>query len=158
MPDRALAQKVTSQHYKHDRPADWFDKLYNAAAGDANRIPWGDCAPNPSLLGWKSSHAVAGSNAVVVGCGLGDDAEEVGRWNLKTLAFDISPRAVEWCRRRFPQSAVEYTVGDLFALPKEWVGAFDFVLEIYTVQSLPPEYREHVLASLASLVAPGGSC
>ena len=46
---------------------------------------------------------------------------------------------------------------DLFALPSEWIGTFDLVVESQTVQALPPSLRATVIAHVASLVAPGGS-
>src|SRR5262249_300767 len=52
------------------------------------------------------------------------------------VAFDISPTAIDGARGRFPGSAVDYTPGDLLNPPASWRGAFDLVVEIYTVQ--PP--------------------
>lgn len=156
MPDRSFAREIAQQHFHRTRPTEWFDVLYRSADRDDERIPWADRAPNPGLLQWKASHDVAGARAAVVGCGLGDDAEEVGRWGLRTIAFDVSPEAISWCQSRFPDSPVEYTVGDIFALPAEWTRAFDFVLEIYTIQSLPPEHRTRMIESVASLVAANG--
>jgi SAM-dependent methyltransferase len=156
MDDRDFAREVARRHFHRTRPTEWFDELYRAAAGNEARIPWADMTPNPGLLEWKRSHDVQGSRALVVGCGLGDDAEEVARWGLRTIACDISPEAVSWCRSRFPESAVEYTVGDILAAPDEWIRAFDFVLEIYTIQSLPPEHRTRMIESLAALVGAGG--
>ncbi len=59
---------------------------------------------------------------MIVGCGLGADAEFIAAWGYSTLAFDIAPTAVELARSRFPSSAVSYVPGDLLALPDEWVG------------------------------------
>jgi SAM-dependent methyltransferase len=72
-------------------------------------------------------------------------------------AFDVSPTAVEWCRRRFPEAAVEWVTADLFALPASLVGRFEVVLEAYTVQALPLSRREAALRAVATLVAPDGS-
>ena len=43
------------------------------------------------------------------------------------------------------------------ALPREWEGAFDLVVEIITVQSLPEELRGPATAAIAGTVAPGGT-
>lgn len=157
MRDRSFAREVAKEHFHRTRPTEWFDELYRSAGRREGLIPWADGEPNPGLVEWKQSHPIAGRRAVVVGCGLGDDAEEVARWDLETVAFDVSPEAISWCRSRFPQSPVEYTVGDLFALPEGWIHAFDYVLETYTVQSLPPEHRARAIESVASLVASRGS-
>ena len=44
----------------------------------------------------------------------------------------------------------------MFEPPAEWVGTFDFVLEIFTVQALPIDIRPKAAASVAQFVAPGG--
>lgn len=156
MKDRAFVRDIAQGHFHRTRPTEWFDVLYRAAGRDEDRIPWADRGPKADLLEWKHSHEAPGQRAMVVGCGLGDDAEEVARWGLRTTAIDVSPEAISWCRSRFPDSAVEYTVGDIFALRDEWIRAFDFVLEISTVHALPPEHRQRTMQAVASLVAPGG--
>ena len=94
---------------------------------------------------------------LVVGCGLGDDAEELAARGFRVTAFDVSPRAIDWCRQRFPDTAVDYRVADALALPTAWSRAFDLVVEIYTLQVLPPELRTTAIEQLAQCVAPGGS-
>ncbi len=56
-------------------------------------------------------------------------------------AFDVSPTAVAEAAQRFAGSPVKYQVADLLAPPPEWTGAFDLVVEIYTVQALYGEAR-----------------
>lgn len=136
----------------------WFEQLYQQASGELSNVPWADREGHPLLVDWLAEHRalVAGRRALVVGCGLGEDAEELARAGAAVCAFDIAPTAVEWCRRLWPNSSVRYEVGDLLALPREWVGAFDFVLEIYTLQALPAELRAPGMAAMASTLAPGG--
>ena len=45
---------------------------------------------------------------------------------------------------------------DLFALPDELKGKFDFVLEVYTIQALPLDLRDQAIKAIAELVAPDG--
>ncbi|MDX2177515.1 MAG: class I SAM-dependent methyltransferase [Candidatus Sumerlaeia bacterium] len=139
-------------------PASHFDNIYRNAGGDAVFVPWADLAPNPHLLEWlgRADAPAAGIRALVVGCGLGDDAEELARRGYAVTAFDIAPTAVEWARGRFPGSPVAYRVADLLAPPAEWAGAFDLVLESYTVQALPRAMRARAVAGVRGLVAPGG--
>jgi len=152
------AAQVSKQAIERGEATAWFDELYRAAGDDAERIPWADLAPNKWLLEWLTGRALSpkGSSAVVVGCGLGDDAEELARRGFEVTAFDISPAAIDWARKRFPESLVVYRVADLFALPKSMEGAFDFVFEAYTIQALPEAIRSVAIAAVASLVAPGG--
>jgi SAM-dependent methyltransferase len=140
-------------------PLGWFEALYAQAKGDSSIIPWADLAPNPNLLAWLTKHHTPGQDktALVIGCGLGDDAEELARRGFATTAFDISATAIRWCHRRFPRSQVKYVVADLFAAPSDWNRKFDFVVESYTLQVLPPDLRQQAIARIASFVAPQGT-
>jgi SAM-dependent methyltransferase len=137
----------------------WFEELYRRAAGSWERIPWADLVPNPYLLEWLASpegRAHTGS-CLVVGCGLGDDAEAlVLEGHHPVVAFDVSPTAIAGCRTRYPDSRVDYVVADLLAPPPEWRGRFDLVFESYTLQVLPEPARSAAAAELARLLAPGG--
>lgn len=134
----------------------WFERVYANANGQTDDISWADLRPNPFMLKWlaKTPLDAQGKTAVVVGCGLGDDAEELARRGFDVTAFDVSPTAVEWCKRRFPETKVNYTLGDLFNLPADW--HFDLVLEINTIQAIPLAARKQVINAIASLVGSGG--
>ncbi len=110
----------------------------------------------PWSAGWTSSLPPAGDPALIIGCGLGDDAEEAASRGYQVTAFDLSPTAIGHCRERFPGSAVDYQVADLFQLPAAWVGTFGLVVEIRTLQSLPPPQRPAAATAIAATVRPGG--
>lgn len=74
-----------------------------------------------------------------------------------TTGFDIAATAVRLARERHPDSTVDYRVADLLDLPGAWRGAFDLVVEIFTVQALPDPPRAEGMAAIRSLVAPGGT-
>lgn len=38
----------------------------------------------------------------------------------------------------------------------QWQQRFDFVLEVYTVQALPPKYEKELIQKISNFVAPGG--
>ncbi len=140
------------------RPATaWFDMIYERAGGDETAVPW-FAGVRPVFAEWlrRQPHADSTQRALVVGCGLGDDAEALASHGFAVTAFDVAPAAVAWCRQRFPQSAVQYVVADLLAAPADWRQSFDFVLEVFTVQSLPVHLRERTVVSIAEFVAPGG--
>lgn len=151
---RALAQEAL----RRDAPTAWFDALYVEAGSDPSKVPWADLAPNAALVAFTARpDALAGARtAVVVGCGLGHDAEHLAAVGLDVTAFDVSPAAVAWARRLHPASAVRYEVGDLFALPATWRGAFDLVVEVYTWQALPRRVRDDAIAATRALLAPDG--
>ena len=87
---------------------------------------------------------------------MGDDAEELAHVGFAVVAFDISPTAIAWCHERFPDSPVRYVAADLFTSPPAWHSTFDFGLEVYTFQVLPPELRPRAIERIAGYVAPGG--
>ena len=117
----------------------------------------GCAGPEPGPGGWLDQQPPpAGDRALVIGCGLGDDAEEAARRGYQVTAFDLSPTAIRHCRERFPGSAVDYQVADLFQLPARWNEAFSLVVEIRTLQSLPLPQRADATAAIAATVRPGG--
>jgi SAM-dependent methyltransferase len=134
-----------------------FETIYAQAGDDLTGIPWASLQPMPALIGWLDRQPPASrQTALVVACGLGDDAEEVSRRGYQVTAFDLVPAAIAHCRARFPGSAVDYQVADVFALPIRWHQSFDLVVEVRTLQSLPVPQRPRVAASMAGTVAPGG--
>ena len=137
----------------------WFDALYAEGVEGRVDMPWDRSDPQPFLAEWADSVGLDGTgrSAVVVGCGLGADAEYLARLSFHTTAFDIAPTAVAEARRRHPDSPVDYRVGDLLALPAEWAGGFDLVVEIFTLQALPDPPRAAAAAAVRSLVAEGGT-
>jgi SAM-dependent methyltransferase len=140
-------------------PTGWFERLYAAAEqGDAT-IPWDRAGPNPVLVRWAQERGLegAGRRALVVGSGLGGDAEFIAQLGFDTVAFDVSPTAVKLARERFPGSRVEYVVADLFDAPQEWREAFDLVVESLTAQSLPDPPRRDAIAAIGGMVAPAGT-
>lgn len=157
---RARARDLARRAIAHGEPTGWFEPLYAAAAGDPAAIQWADLTANPHLLGWLRERRAGGGGgrrALVVGCGLGDDAEALARAGYAVVGFDVAPTAVAWSRRRFADSAVDYVVADLLEPPVAWGRAFDLVVEIYTLQVLPPEPRRRAVGRLAAFVAPGGT-
>ena len=143
-------------------PTGWFERVYAAAAEGKTEVPWDRRAPSALLVRWAADRgkpAAVGPApaALVVGCGLGDDAEFIAGLGYRTVAFDISASAIEAARQRFPRSAVSYRVADLMATPADWRQAYDLVVESMTLQALPDPPRATAIASLAPLVAPGGT-
>jgi SAM-dependent methyltransferase len=139
-------------------PNGWFEEFYARAGGDIRKVYWADLAPNPELTAWLRAHeARPGDRATTIGCGLGDDAEELARFGYDVTAFDISPSAVAMCRKRYLDSAVAYVVADLFDHPPAWRRAFDVVYECNTVQILVGADRTRAIVAIADLVAPGGA-
>lgn len=134
----------------------FFDALYDMAGGDPAAVPWADLKPKEKLAGWLAQNPGGNRTAVDIACGLGDNAEALAAAGYRTTAFDFSQTAIDWARKRFPDSQVEYVVQDLLQPPSDWIGHFDLVNECYTIQSMPPPMHERIAQAVAGLVRPGG--
>lgn len=155
---RAVAREIAEKYLADGDPVGWFEDLYSHAGDEFSIIPWADLMPNPNIVNWLEQHEFRPfSLALKVGCGLGDDAEELARRDFNTTAFDISQSAIDQSRIRFPNSSVSYIVADLFSAPDEWRGKFDLVVESYTLQVLPPKIRADAICAISSFVAPAGT-
>lgn len=139
------------------QPTRWFEEVWSAGARDEIDLPWDRDEAYPPLTTLLAERDPAQTGrAVVVGAGLGADAELVSRQGFRTTAFDIAPSAVALARSRHPASEVDYRVADLLDLPDDLVGAFDLAVEIFTVQALPPSLRTAAQQGIRRLLAPGG--
>ena len=136
---------------------DFFEQFYQRAERSADAVPWASLSPSPVLAEWLARSERRPGAAVVVACGLGDDAEALAEKGWNVTAFDIAPTAIDWARERFPDSQVEYVVADLLDLPSQWSQAFSLVVEVFTIQSIAPPLRPGVVEAIADLVAPSGT-
>jgi Methyltransferase domain len=152
-------RRLAAQSLSGDDPLAWFEQLYTQVEGGAAVAPWDRGGPHPLLVEWAEARALDGSGrrAVVVGAGLGEDAEFLSARGFDTVAFDVAATAVKLAEERFPGSRVDYRVADLLDPPAEWRRGFDLVFESLTVQSIPPHLHEAAIARVGELVAPGGT-
>lgn len=136
----------------------FFESVYeNADHDDLASIPWATLAPNVYLEKHLTQQGpVSGKKALVIGCGLGDDALILEKYGYEVEALDISPSAIALAKKRHPESKVDFHVGDIYDMPESSVGKYDFVYEGLTIQSLPPADREKLVGIIASLVAKEG--
>lgn len=155
---REHIERVAAKHIERGDATGWFEELYSTAGGDIDAIPWLDLEPNRFLVEWDDGKLVDGNGrrAMVVGCGLGDEAKYLYERGFKVTAFDISETAIDWARRLHAATDIEFQVADIFDLPLDWKRAFDLVVEVYTIQALPLAMRDGTIDSIADLVALGG--
>ncbi len=159
---KTLRQKVeslTSNSISQQDPTGWFEPLYAEAKGNTDQVPWAKNQAHPHLQQWLQAYPpkTKDKSALVIGCGLGDDAQLLSSLGYQVTAFDISPTAIAWCQQRFPESNVNYLVADLFNLDPSWQNKFDFVFECRTIQALPLDVRSQVIGAIAPLVAKNGT-
>jgi SAM-dependent methyltransferase len=154
----AYARRLAADSLAAGDPAGWFEHLYAQAEAGAAVVPWGG-PPNRLLTEWARRRKIRGQGrrALVVGCGLGDDAQYIAGLGFDTVAFDVAGSAIRAAQRRFPGSDVRYVVADLMAPPAQWREGFDLVVEVFTLQVLPEPARRDAIAHLGRMVRPGGT-
>lgn len=140
-----------------ETPTDWFEQLYSQAQRGQAVVPWDKGTPHDLLVEWAENRDGTGLHALVVGAGLGRDSEHLASLKYATVAFDVSPTAVESTRHRYPATTVDYRTADLLDPPAEWRHAFDLVVESMTVQALPISLHAAAIPRVSSFVAPGGT-
>ena len=137
-----------------DDATDWFDDYYKDANKQIDTIAWAKGETNPFLQEYLNSFHGTPSKAIVIGSGLGDDAFALYVAGFDVTAIDISPEAIAWAKERFDGAEIDFRVANLFDLPEELLGQFDFVFEAFTIQSLPLALRDRVITAIASLMKP----
>jgi hypothetical protein len=158
-PDEREERRLQSRSIAAGDPTGWFDELYAAGVDGRVQIPWERAEPHQLLNEWTTRSGVRGEGrkAIVVGCGLGADAEHVASLGFYTVAFDVSPTAIRLARQRHRGSSVRYVAADLLNPPADWLQAFDLVVEIITVQALPDPPRRRAIVNVGRLVGSGGT-
>lgn len=139
--------------------AAWCDQLYREAGGDLSKVTWAGKA-HPCLVSWLNSEAPGrvrpGSRAIAVGCALGDDVAELNRRGYDAIGIDLSPTAIDWARRRFPEMAHALSVCDVMSMPSRYRHRFELVVSCDTLQNVEPGRRGAVAAAIGSLCGPRG--
>jgi phthiocerol/phenolphthiocerol synthesis type-I polyketide synthase E len=81
-------------------------------------------------------HDLNGASILDVGCGRGGTIHTILQYfrPQKVVGLDLSPQAIEFCRRRYPYEQVTFTPGDAEAL-SFGEAAFDFVINIESSHS-----------------------
>lgn len=143
---------------RENQPSNWFEPLYAGSNTNGEGVPWANMKTHPSFGNWLTQNSLEGDRklALVVGCGMGDDAIELESLGFQVTAFDVSETAIKFCKARFPESKVDFVQADLLETQSQWQRKFDFVLEIFTVQALPPKYEKELIQKISNFVAPDG--
>lgn len=90
-----------------------------------------------------------------VGCGAGRILGYLLTLGGDVHGVDVSPRMVEYCRRRYPEASVH--VGDMARLPDAIDGGFDVILASYNViDVLDDSGRREFLSDMQRRLEPGG--
>ncbi len=131
----------------------FFEDIYKKSSGDEEKIPWANMQADSFLTEYLGMHLGEGK-AIVIGCGLGDDAVALEEAGFDVTAIDISETAIKWCQERYDYTNINFFVQDIFDLPEDMLEQYDFIFESRTIQSLPLIHRDKIISCISSLMAP----
>lgn len=117
--------------------------------------PWEKGAPSPGLVDFLATERIAG-RVLVPGCGLGHDVRALTAQGAEAVGLDIAPSAVEAARRVPPVANERFELGNLFDLPPEMRGAFDWVWEHTCFCAIDPSMRVAYVEAVHGALKPGG--
>lgn len=91
-------------------------------------------------------------------CGQGRHAHLLAEAGFDVTGFDYSQPLLDIAKRRGVGRTLRYVRGDMRALPAEWTGRFDAVLNLFTSFGFfdDPADDARVIGELARVLAPGG--
>ena len=141
---------------EHNKASAWFDDLYKKNENSHENIPWARKDVNPLLQTYLDAKQECKGKALVIGCGLGDDAYALANAGFETLAIDISQTALDIAQKRFPDASITFEKQDIFDMPSKYFEHFDFVFEAQTIQSLPREFRSKMIQAVAQSIVQKG--
>ena len=105
-----------------------------------NETPWDKGAPSPGLLDFLSRERIRG-RVLVPGCGAGHDVRALAQDCAEVVGLDIAASAIK-AAESFSRATIErYLCADLFALPEELRGAFDWIWEHTCFCAIDPSRR-----------------
>ncbi len=92
MDHRSRARELAAEYLAKGDAKGWLEQFYREAEDGKSSIPWADRYRNPNLVEFRNRNLIPthGKTASAVGCGLGDDAEQLAAVGFETTAFDIS--------------------------------------------------------------------
>jgi SAM-dependent methyltransferase len=118
---------------------------------------WDLGQPTPVFRNLLANRGLPPGKMLVVCAGRGHDAREFARNGYDVVAVDFSPFAArEMSRLAGPDTPMEILQQDLFTLPHELDGTFDYVLEYTCYCALDPKRRAEFVDLVARLLKPGG--
>lgn len=124
----------------------------------SGQLPWDTGQPEPLLVEFVTSGAVAPGSALEIGAGTGTNAIWMAERGFDVLGLDISPLAVERAKAKMEGRGLpcRFAVLDILAAAPP-AGPFQFVFDrgCFHVFDEPDE-RQRFAEQVAAALAPGG--
>jgi methyl halide transferase len=118
---------------------------------------WDLGGPTPVFKRIASSKRFKPGRMIVLGAGRGHDAREFSRHGFEVTAIDFSPYAVEQMHTLAdPKAPIKILQQDIFTLPQEMDGSFDYLLEYTCFCAIDPKRRAEYADLVNRLLKPTG--
>jgi SAM-dependent methyltransferase len=118
--------------------------------------PWDKSAAAPELQFLLGAGLLRG-RVLVPGCGFGHDARAIATAGVgEVLGVDLAPSAVLKARASGHVEGLRFEVGNLFCLPRAWLGTFDWIWEHTCFCAIDPAERPRYVDSVHSALRPEG--
>lgn len=139
-----------------------YEERYKTA--HAKGVSWAGTQRTPIVFEIMEKYRIRKDGRLLeIGCGEGRDASAVLAEGYPLEATDVSPEAIDYCRRNCPQYADRFRVLDCLTQRAE--GTFDFIYAVAVIHMLVPDedrdgfyrfIREHLKENGVALICSMG--
>jgi len=146
-----MGESVTQMTSDVNSPEKWEADYQRGTDG------WDLGGPTPVFKRIASSKRFKPGRMIVLGAGRGHDAREFSRHGFEVTAIDFSPYAVEQMHTLAdPKAPIKILQQDIFTLPQEMDGSFDYLLEYTCFCAIDPKRRTEYADLVNRLLKPTG--
>lgn len=126
------------------------------AAYSRHETPWEKGEPHPALVDFLAKNGPLSGEIFVPGCGCGHDVRAFSTPANHVVGVDLAPIAIRKAKAFQRVGNEKYLLADLFALPAEFNGRFDYVFEHTCFCAIDPGTRSKYVKAITRLLRPGG--
>ncbi|AFY74900.1 Thiopurine S-methyltransferase (TPMT) [Synechococcus sp. PCC 7502] len=137
--------QITDSNYWEQRYQEKSDKWDIGQAG-------------PPFINLLESSVLTLGKVAVIGCGRGHDALLFAKYGFDVTGFDFSPSAIADAKSLTDSMGLtaKFLRRDIFDLDREFLGAFDYVVEHTCFCAIAPSQREDYVKLVHSILKPQG--